>query len=779
MDERSHAERVLELDRVLEMVGERCSTSLGMEFARGLRPSFERERVAKLVAQTEEAFRLSKSSEPPVYSGARDVRAFVASAGKGSWIPGDEIFRVGETIEAMNGLRRYLAGKREEVREMWSIAERLPYLAELQKELHSSISPEGEVLDSASPALKKIRSEKNAQARRLSARIQNLINGELKSYLQEPIYTIRDGRYVVPVKFQYRGKVPGIVHDASGSGQTIFVEPEALVGEANRLRELEAEEKEEVERVLRELSKKIGLHADEILAGMDSLAEIDCLFAKARFAIDRNCVVPKLVDGYQIRIVGGHHPLIDPSVSVGVDVFVGENGKSLLITGPNTGGKTVTLKMIGLFALMIGCGILPPAMSVEYGVFGKVWADIGDEQSLQQSLSTFSGHLRNVAKIFKDAKEGDLALLDEIGAGTDPKEGAALGQAFLETLANTGVVVAASTHYGELKQYAQGHEKYYCAAMEFDVATLRPTYRLIPGASGQSHALEISRRHGIPDEVVDLAEKAMGEEAMGERAKSTEIDRLLAEARAARTEALELKREAEAGLAKLESERNRELEKLRKARARAEDTVNEALREAREKYRELLAAIRQMPSKEKEEILEQAREIEKQIQGVKSSLAPEPLSTQPIAYEPGMTVRLLSNNHVGRVIEVQKSGKLLVSVGALRLSVLPSEVIPDEERRSHTFQRTRGMSMERAMTAKTELNLRHLRAEEAIEKLDKFFDEVVLAGLPQVRIVHGKGNGVLRKIVHDFLSQRSSEVERFRLGEPGEGGTGVTVVYMK
>lgn len=778
VSERSHAERALELDRVLEMVAERCSTSLGMEFARQLRPTFDRRRVEALVSQTVEALELLENAEPPIYSGARDVRISVDAAGKGSPIPSEEIFRVSETIEAINTLRKYLVGKREDAVEMWGIAKKLPYLPDLQKELHSSISPEGEVLDSASPTLKKIRTERNAQARRLSTRIQNLIIGELKNYLQEPLYTIRDGRYVVPVKSQYRGKVPGIVHDASGSGQTIYVEPEALVVEANKLRELESGEREEVERILRELSKKIGARADEILSGMNALAEIDAVFAKARLALDRDCVAPKLVEGSRIRIESGHHPLIDPSVSVPVDASVGKDGKSLLITGPNTGGKTVTLKMIGLYAMIIGCGLLLPAIAVEYSVFGNVWADIGDEQSLQQSLSTFSGHLRNVAAILKGAKPGDLALLDEIGAGTDPKEGAALGQAFLETLANRGVVVAASTHYGELKQFAQSHEKYYCAAMEFDVATLRPTYRLIPGASGQSHALEISRRHGIPDDVVDLAEKVMGGEAVGERERSAEIDRLLLEARKAREEALQAKRDAETALRKAEADREDQLEKLRRARARAEEVASEALREARERYRELLEITKRLPARERERFQEQAKQIERGIRAAKSQLVPENTAADSMEIVPGMTVRLLSNNQHGQVIEVQKSGKLLVRVGALKLTVTKSDVMPVEEKRARERHAAKGVSVERAMTASPELHLRRMRAEDTIEKLHKFFDEAILAGLTTVRIVHGKGDGVLRKIVHEFLSKRS-DVERFREGDPGEGGSGVTVAYLK
>ncbi len=778
VEPRSHSERVLELDRVMEMVAERCSTSLGVSLISALKPSFDAEVVRVRIAQTEQALSLLRNGEPPAYGGAKDVRDAVSQAGKGSTMPGEEIFRVAETLDAMNRLRKYLNGKREESNELWRIAESMPYLPELHRDLVESVTYEGEVLDSASPALKRVRLDKNAQSRRLASRVQTLINGSLKTYLQEPIFTIRDGRYVVPVKAQYRGKVPGIVHDASGSGQTIFVEPESIVGEANKLRELEAAEREEVERVLRELSNRIGEQADPIAAGLDSIAEIDTLFAKARFGIERKCVAPKLVAGRSLKIESGHHPLIDPSISVPLDVTVGESSGSLLITGPNTGGKTVTLKMLGLYAMMIGCGMLVPAAHVEYGVFGRVWADIGDEQSLQQSLSTFSGHLRNIAAAFKDSKNGDLVLLDEVGAGTDPREGSALAQAILETLADRGVVIAASTHYGELKAFSQSDDRFCCAAMEFDVATLRPTYRLIPGASGQSHALEVSRRHGIPGDVVDLAESMLGSDAAQAREKSTELDRLLMEARREREEIAEVREGAIAVKREAEAQVEAQLEKLRKARDRAEQVAADALRESREKYRELLDIAKSASASEREMLLERAKRVEDDIRAAKAEIAPDVSAAQESALKSGMYVRIASNNQHGRILEIQKSGKVLVQVGAMKITLSPTEVIPAEEKPSDRSRKSMSASVHRTMSAKTEISLRQMRAESALEELDRFFDDAVLAGLPMVRIVHGKGEGVLRRVVREFLSKRS-DVERVREGEPGEGGGGVTVVYLK
>jgi DNA mismatch repair protein MutS2 len=451
----------------------------------------------------------------------------------------------------------------------------------------------------------------------------------------------------------------------------------------------------------------------------------------------------------------------------------------MLITGPNTGGKTVTLKMLGLYALLMSCGIFPPAEEIRYGPFTGVYADIGDEQSVQQSLSTFSGHLRNIATIFRAAKPGGLALFDEIGAGTDPKEGAAIGRAILTRLTAMGVTIAASTHYGELKSFAQESDGFTCAAMEFDLATLRPTYKLIPGASGRSHAFEISRKYGLPEEVVDLAESSIGSEAADERSKSETLDHLIAQARQDRESARELQDAAREVRESAVRERDEQLEKLRKLRARMEEEVVEAIRGARESYRELLEIAKSAPASERESLIHAAKEIADVLDTQRVSLR-EPVGAAAAAeFSPGMNVRLLSNGQTATILEVRKSGNLLLQIGAMKMSVASSDVEPAKLKPSETrASSSRRISIEKTLNAKSELHLRKLRAEDAIETLDRFFDEAVLSGLHTVRIVHGKGEGILRKVVQDFLRSRK-DVHTFAEADATQGGAGVTVVHFK
>ncbi|HET6645195.1 MAG TPA: hypothetical protein VFG65_06830, partial [Fimbriimonadales bacterium] len=380
---RSPAEGALELPRVLEEVSRHCDTQLGADATLELQPSFDNDLVSKGVKRTAEALELYNGGEIPVYSNATDVRAAVEAAEKMSSLAGEDLFRIGETLGGMARLRAALVKAKYRARELWGLGENLAYLPRLQDEIEAAIHPDGEVDDSATPALKSLRAKKLTQSRRILDRLQNLISGSLRNYLQEPIYTQREGRYVVPVKAQYRGKVPGIAHDASASGQTVFIEPAPIVDAMNALREIEAAEREEVERILLELSRKVGDSGGEILVGIEALAELDCIFAKARYSALNRCSEPAIKSGRFLSISRGHHPLIDRSASVPLDVSVGGSHKSLIITGPNTGGKTVCLKVVGLYSLMIGCGIFPPASNVIYGPFADVWADIGDEQSLQ------------------------------------------------------------------------------------------------------------------------------------------------------------------------------------------------------------------------------------------------------------------------------------------------------------------------------------------------------------------------------------------------------------
>ena len=774
--ERSHAEKVLELPRLLAQVASRCDTEFGREVVLSLQPSFDRVLIEQRIKRTDEAVALVLAGDIPVYANARDVREPVRNAAKGSLLPGDTIFRVAETLGAMSRLGKWLQSHREKAPTLWLIGERIPFLSGLQKTIEESVAPDGSVLDGASAELKAIRAKKAAQSKRILDRIQSMVNS-LRSYLQEPLFTERSGRFVLPVKAAYKGKVPGIVHDSSGSGQTLYIEPQVIVDETNKLRELDGQEREEVEKILLALSTEIGRNAQEVVLGLESLAEIDATLACGKDAEKTDAHTPKLLSEAMIKVERGHHPLLDREISVPLDVAVGGSFDSLLITGPNTGGKTVCLKVLGLYSLMIGCGVFPPAKRVEYGAFSGVWADIGDEQSLEQSLSTFSGHLRNVSRALKQAGRGALCLFDEIGAGTDPAEGAAIGKAVLNALAERGAVIAATTHYGELKGFAVESEYFRTAAMEFDLETLRPTYRLIPGATGASHAFEIARRYGLPDDVAERAKSLLGTSAKSEREKAAALDALISEARASAEEMDRYKREAALELERLQGERAKTKEKLQSVRDSARDALAEAIREMRSKYRELLESTTHISGAKREELLEYAREIEQEFVEAAEHLE---VADAPVAreIEVGDTVQVRGRPQPATVLDVLRNGGLVLQLGALRITVKPEDVEPVNVPVAKSRPTRKSASVAAISQISTEVMLRRMRAEEAIEALDAYLDDAMLAGLHKARIVHGKGDGILKKVVREFLSGRS-EVARYYEASTDDGGSGVTIVEFK
>lgn len=749
------------------------------------RPSFEPRVIRHRLTMTAEAIELARGSLPPELGAIRDVRQPVSLAGKEGQITGEDLYRIADTLRAIASFRKYLMAAKASGPTLWQLGEHLPYLPELANEIFSAVSSDGDVLDSASSELKKLRSQKSTQQKRIVSKLRAMVSGAYRPYLQEPIFTTRSGRYVLPIKAQYRGKVAGIVHDASASGQTLFVEPQSVIEEDDKLRITEAAEREEVSRILVKMSRAVGAQADQIITGVETASQLDVVFAQAYYAQDAHCTEPQLAAKAGLRVRAAHHPLLDRSTSVPITVSVGFDGKGLLITGPNTGGKTVTLKILGLYSLLIGCGVFPPADHVTYGPFSGVWADIGDEQSLQQSLSTFSGHLRNLAEIFAELKSDGLVLLDEVGAGTDPREGAALGMAILSEISARGAIVAASTHFGELKNFATSEKAFECAAMEFDVESLRPTYRLLPGAAGASHALEIARRYGVPDEVVSSAERYMGSEAMEERRKSSELDRELKRAREDSQKASMLREELEVEQEKLEDEREEVRAKVHKIRARAEDALQEALIEVKRNYRELLdklgefAARGQITEAERLEFVAAGQALPGPLESLEEEFAITEKPNSEIRFEQGDSVILTKTNRPGRVIQVLSNGMYQVQVGGIKLKVTGAEIVQGNPRRAASQPKPKLTSRIQArIQAKTEIQLRRLRADEAVDALDRFFDEATLAGVDRVRIVHGKGEGVLRTLVQDFLRKRK-DVKEFREGEAGEGGSGVTIVYFK
>lgn len=811
MDEEfSHSERVLELGRVLEIVAQGCQTGLGIEEVKARRPVFEEGVLVHRLKETAEAHALFGQGAVPDFATARDVRASVEVAGRGATLSGEEIYRIGETLSAMARLRAFFVIKQNDYPTLWSSVKVIPYLPELQKVIDRSVAPNGHVLDEASSELKSLRTKIKQQNQKILQKLQSLVHDSLREFLQEPTFTQREGRYVVPVKGSFKNRVPGIVHDVSASGQTVYIEPQPLVEAGNHLREWLAQEEQEVGRVLKDLSSKIGAYSEGILSGLEAVAHIDAVLAMGRYAVERSAGPPDIQKGRGLMIEKGHHPLLPLETSVPLTISLTERRPCLLITGPNTGGKTVTLKLLGLYVLMMHCGIFPPAEKVVYGPFTGVWADIGDEQSVELSLSTFSAHLRNIVQALRGCEKGGLVLLDEIGAGTDPKEGASLGIALLEAFLEKGAMVVATTHFGEIKTYAQSSDRFALAAMEFDRESLKPTFVLVPGASGASHALEISERLGVPREVIRRAEKELGEEARAERERARALDQLLHEARTLKEEAKRLRREVENERKQIMKEREELRGRLQTLREKVEQRIEEGLREARERYLSLLKELKsfgsasshpagtEIPGQARETLLRKARQVEENLlqtrseidemfEGVLSSGEPSSLETvsptgqEASALYPGAWVILRRHGHRGQVLEVRRDGKVVILMGNLKMTVDPKEVAALPEGNNPRITEThRGRASELSLEKRTEvqpqINLRLLPVEEARARLEKYLDDVKLAGLPFVRIIHGKGEGVLKQLTREVLASRA-DVVHIREGYPAEGGSGVTIAY--
>lgn len=772
--------RVLEFDKVLERLAGHCETALGASRALALQPAFDAEEVWARLGLTQEADALCNQDPPPSLGAVYDLREPVIRAAKGSVLDGETLYSIGMALSAMRQVRTHLRAKSGLCPSLWAIAEALPEFGATEERILASLDGSGEVKDSASPELGRLRKAKASAAARITERIQSYTSGKARDLLSDPIFTQRDGRYVIPLKAEHRGKIRGVVHDTSSSGQTLFIEPEDVLQLGNALREAEAAEREEVLRILTELSSRVGKDGYRIEAGIEASAQIDLTLALARLGHAMGGCVPIASKGHRLFISKGRHPLLDKETAVPLTLDVGTEFEGLLITGPNTGGKTVAIKTVGLFALMAQSGMMVPASEARLGPFTQVWADIGDEQSLQQSLSTFSGHIKNISTAIRELKPGALVLLDEIGAGTDPAEGAALAKAILLSLHAKGARIVASTHYGELKVFAYNTPGFANAAMEFDVQSLRPTYRLMMGAPGASHALRIAERCGMPKEVVELAREQAGVEQqdLARMLEKLEVAQKLAQKAQSESDKLtarlrQVEREAELKLAQAE-------EAKRTAKARATEAVEEALRELR---LEAARVFDELKSGASPQALDRARERLRAIQEAGGELAdglrPETRGATPAKIERGMSVRVVGYNQIGTVLTDPKDGQVQVQVGMMRMNVKVTALQAAEPPKPAAKPSTHaGLGLKKMQFATTELVLVAERAETALPKLEKFIDDALLAGLSNVRIVHGKGEGILRKLTHDALRKHRG-VRSFRDGDATEGGQGVTIATLE
>ena len=785
--------RVLEFHKIRAELSKYCVSDMGRERCEALVPTNLIADVRRMQQETEEArVVLTYLGGTPMISFA-DVRASLHLAEIGSALSPCALLDIAACLRAARAARDALVTDRDNTPMLSANASRLSTNRTLEQAIADAILSEEEIADRASPELFAIRRKMRACNERVRERLNGMIHSPTtQKYLQEAIITMRADRYVLPVKQEYRSMVPGIVHDQSATGATIFVEPMAVVEIGNELKQLIASEKAEIERILRALSAQVAPDAAAIADNLAILAQLDFAFAKASLAREMMACEPKINDEGRIDIRRGRHPLIDPQKVVPLDIRLGTDFTTLIITGPNTGGKTVTLKTAGLFTLMAQSGLQVPAENgTELAVFDDVFADIGDEQSIEQSLSTFSGHMTNIVSILEQVTPDSLVLFDELGAGTDPTEGAALAQAILSTLLDMHTRTVATTHYSELKEYALTTSNVENASVEFDVTTLRPTYRLSIGIPGKSNAFEISRKLGLPEFVIGKAKELLSKEQVRfeDVIANAEYHRQVAEkerqiAEEASREMVAIRNQAEAERKKLEEQRERS---IKKAKDEAKRIVENARRESDAIISELRAMKKAGGAQEHE-----IQRVRKQVDAAQEALADKPEETAgevPTSVKVGDMVHIASMDVDATVASLPDAkGFLQLKVGMMKMRAQLSDLrtlsstqklIKKEQRK---LERKRVMREQRvditARPVRQELDVRGMALDEAIPEVQKFLDDAMLSSLGEVSIIHGNGTGILRAGIQDCL-RRHPCVSSFRLGRYGEGETGVTIVSLK
>ncbi len=779
--------KALELDKILEMVAEECSSQDGAQLARELEPVHTAAEAQWLLGETDAAFVAMAKYGAPSFYGMKNVTNPLRRAQAGGGLGLRELLDIGATLRTIRGLTQWW-GKSGNV--TTALTPRFEVLAPnkyLEEKIFTCIVNEEEVADNASPALASIRRKIRAASQRVRDQLDKLIHSQAhQKHLQESIVTQRGGRYVVPVKAEFRGEVPGLVHDTSSSGATVFVEPMSVVEANNEIRVLRSDEQDEIARILLELSGEAGSFADSIIGSYHYAVELDLIFAKAQVAYKMKAVVPQVGEDGKIALHAARHPLIAKENVVPTDITLGVEFDTLIITGPNTGGKTVALKTIGLLTLMAMCGLMIPAgEGSRVAVFRHILADIGDEQSIEQSLSTFSSHMVNIIHIFEVADNSSLILLDELGAGTDPVEGAALAEAIIQELRGRGVRLACTTHYAELKAYAIQTPGVENGSCEFDVATLRPTYRLLIGVPGKSNAFAITQRLGMDTAIVDRArelvsregnafEQVVGRLEEDRRKMEDELEALRASAAQAKANAeasQRLKDEAEAQ-AKKEIDRARQeaAQIVQKTRQRADALVGELEELRRQKNKQLSA-------EQKARLRSGLKELESSSDPVHQRRDDNYVLPRPLVV--GDEVLLYDIDKEATVLELPKDGTVLVQAGIIKTRVPLGNVRLLSKRQLKKKNPTRTVT-KNVSTPETSssLDLRGQTVEEALMEVDNFLDRASRMHLSQVTIIHGKGTGALRTAVQQHL-RRCSQVKSFRLGTYGEGESGVTIAELK
>lgn len=759
--------------------------------AEELKPSSDFREVERALAETDAAVTMSLKFGSPEILRVEPVDGAIKRLDVGGALSVAELLNVARLLKCIRNLKRYTKEQTGALEEYFS---ELVSAKPIEDEINRAIVSEDEIADAASPALANVRRKMKNTGAKIKDSLDSMVrSGHYQKFLMDNIVTMRNNRYVVPVKAEHRSEVPGIVHDMSASGSTVFIEPSSVVNANNELHELEIKEKAEIEKVLYELSNKVAEISEQVKYNYETLILIDFIFAKAKLALDMKAVCPKLNTDGKIKIVKGRHPLIEKSKIVPIDVRLGDDFDVLVVTGPNTGGKTVVLKTIGLFCIMTQAGLhIPANEESEMPVFDDIFADIGDEQSIEQSLSTFSSHMKNIVHIVENAGPNSLVLFDELGAGTDPVEGAALATAIIESIRLIGAKIVATTHYSELKLYALSTDGIENASCEFDVETLSPTYKLLIGVPGKSNAFAISKKLGLPDSIIERSKEKLSDENIKFEDVLGSIEENRVSAQKAREEQERMRREIE----QLKDELQKEREKIDKkkdkiydnARAKAEKII----KQAQDETERMLEEIKQLQKEKRDkEAVRAMEEVRKELKlkekfnvrpksrrsgGVKSNVN---LNTLKL----GSNVLIIDLNDKGTVLSINKDNQTaVIQVGIMKITAKISNLVVLEDEKGSKPESyvapKRSTGINTAMSGKTEVDLRGMTIGEAELEVDKFLDESVLSGLSEVSLIHGKGTGALRAGIHEYL-RHHPHVRKYRLGRFGEGDIGVTIVELK
>ena len=795
--------KTLEYTKIIDQLTEYASTEMGKQMCRELQPSCDLGTIRQSQTETTDALTRVRMKGSLSFGGVKDVRGSMKRLEIGSSLGIPELLAVSSLLTVAARAQSYGRHEKSEEFPDDSLDERfraLDPLTPVNNEIKRCLPSEDEVSDDASPGLAKVRRSMKIVGGRVHTQLNSILNSS-RTYLQDAVITMRDGRYCLPVKAEYKSQVPGMVHDQSSTGSTVFIEPLAIVKLNNELRELEIQEKREIEFVLAALSSQLMPYTDAILSDLSILAELDFIFAKAALSRHYNCVEPKFNNKRYINIKDGRHPLLNPKQVVPINIWVGDSFDLLIVTGPNTGGKTVSLKTVGLFTLMGQSGLHIPAFEgSELAVFDNVFADIGDEQSIEQNLSTFSAHMTNIVSILNEADANSLCLFDELCSGTDPTEGAALAIAVLNFLHNMTCRTIATTHYSELKVFALTAPGVENACCEFNVETLRPTYRLLIGIPGKSNAFAISRKLGLPDYIIDEAKNQMEQkdESFEDLLANLENSRVTIEKE--REEIASYKQEIETLKNRLQQKEERFSEQKEKMLSKAREEAQKILQDAKDTADQTIRNINKLAKSsgvnkeleaERTKLHGKIQDVDKKLAVKKTAAPKKAVSAKKLRL--GDTVRVLSMNLKGTVSSLPNAkGDLYVQMGILRSLVNIRDLEMVEEASitgpglsgTHTGG-SRGsgsgsskIKMSKSFSVSPEVNLIGMTVDEAIPVLDKYLDDAYLAHLPQVRVVHGRGTGALKAGVHRHL-KKLSYVKEYRLGEFGEGDTGVTIVTFK